>query len=50
MIYGELAQKLRLQMAGTLQKWPRKEIELWGPWFLFTGFAGILIWEEVRGP
>jgi transcriptional regulator with AAA-type ATPase domain/NAD-dependent dihydropyrimidine dehydrogenase PreA subunit len=48
MIYGEITQKLSLSLfPRQLQKWPRQSAEKWGGWFLFSLFAGILIWEEV---
>ncbi|GIL70179.1 hypothetical protein Vretifemale_1031, partial [Volvox reticuliferus] len=50
MIYGELAQKWRIGPTGDaskLLKWPREEAERYGPPFLFSLFAAILIWEEV---
>eukprot|EP00887_Chlorella_sp_A99_P003164 scaffold9.g3164.t1 len=30
-----------------LLKWPREQLDQFGPWFLFSLFAGILVWEEV---
>lgn len=47
MIYGELVQKVRLAAGAKLQKWPKETLERWGPWFLFSLFGGILVWEEV---
>lgn len=46
MLYGELAQRLRLATGGKLRKWPTKAMERWGGWFLFSLFAAILVWEE----
>ncbi|ERN40658.1 transcriptional regulator [Rubidibacter lacunae KORDI 51-2] len=47
-IYGELAQKLSLQMfPRQLKRWPRQSAERWGGWFLFGLFALILLWEEL---
>ena len=25
-------------------KWPKEQVEEWGPWALTAGFAGILVW------
>lgn len=47
MIYGELVQRWRLSSGATLLKWPRELADAYGPWFLFTLFYGILVWEEV---
>ncbi|AFZ46025.1 nitrogen assimilation regulatory protein [Cyanobacterium stanieri PCC 7202] len=49
MIYGEVTQKLTQTLFPNyqLKKWPRKTAEKWGGWFLFTGFALILLWEEL---
>ena len=47
MIYGELVQRWRLGTGAKLMKWPKEQLDRWGQWFLFTSFAGILIWEEV---
>ncbi|GAX80436.1 hypothetical protein CEUSTIGMA_g7875.t1, partial [Chlamydomonas eustigma] len=47
MIYGELVQKWRIASGASLMKWPREMGEEYGPWFLLSLFAGILIWEEV---
>ncbi|GLI58961.1 hypothetical protein VaNZ11_000745 [Volvox africanus] len=50
MIYGELAQKWRTGPAAypsKLLKWPREEAERYGPPFLFSLFAAILVWEGV---
>lgn len=47
MIYGELAQRWQLSRGAALMKWPREEAEKYGPWFLFSLFAAILIWEDV---
>ncbi len=48
MIYGELAQKLSLQIwPRQLGKWPRQQAERWGGWVLFAGFALIFLWEEI---
>jgi len=47
MIYGELVQRVRLAQGAVLAKWPRKQMEAWGPWFLFSLFTAILVWEEV---
>ncbi|EFN59248.1 hypothetical protein CHLNCDRAFT_56815 [Chlorella variabilis] len=30
-----------------LLKWPREQMDKWGPWFLFWLFYAILVWEEV---
>ncbi len=48
MITGELVQRWRVAKGAVLGRWPRKELEQWGPVFLFSLFAGILVWEEVR--
>uniref|UniRef100_A0A7S3UCU1 Cyclic nucleotide-binding domain-containing protein n=1 Tax=Picocystis salinarum TaxID=88271 RepID=A0A7S3UCU1_9CHLO len=45
MIYGELVQRWRLSKGAVLRKWP-KNMDAWGPWFLFWMFAAILVWEE----
>ncbi|GLC68372.1 hypothetical protein PLESTF_000684000 [Pleodorina starrii] len=50
MIFGELAQTWRTSPAGggaRLLKWPREAAERFGPPFLFSLFAAILVWEEV---
>lgn len=48
MIYGEVLQKLSLRVfPRQLKRWPRKEAERWGGWFLFGLFALILLWEEL---
>jgi polyferredoxin len=47
MIYGELVQRWRLNNHAVLRKWPRAQVEKWGPWFLLSLFAIILTWEEV---
>ncbi|NEP42072.1 MAG: 4Fe-4S binding protein, partial [Okeania sp. SIO2H7] len=48
MIYGEIAQKLSLWLwPRQLKKWPRREAEKWGGWFLFGLFALIFLWEEL---
>ncbi|KAL4439939.1 hypothetical protein ABPG75_002940 [Micractinium tetrahymenae] len=48
MVVGELAQGARQAAIPTpLLKWPRQEAEQYGPWFLVSLFAGILVWEEV---
>jgi polyferredoxin len=48
MIYGEITQKLSLWFwPRTLEKWPRREAETWGGWFLFALFALILLWEAL---
>ncbi|AUC61421.1 Transcriptional regulatory protein tyrR [Cyanobacterium sp. HL-69] len=49
MIYGEVTQKLTQILFPNyeLKKWPRKTAEKWGGWFLFSGFALILLWEEL---
>jgi len=49
MIYGEVTQKLTqiLFPHYQLKKWPRKTADKWGGWFLFAGFALILLWEEL---
>ncbi|KAG2494498.1 hypothetical protein HYH03_007267 [Edaphochlamys debaryana] len=47
MIYGELMQKWRVSQGAQLLKWPREAAEKYGPPFLFSLFAGILVWEEV---
>lgn len=48
MIYGELAQRLSLQIfPRQLQAWPRQQAEKWGGWFLFGMFTLILLWEEL---
>ncbi|KAL4421116.1 hypothetical protein ABPG77_001511 [Micractinium sp. CCAP 211/92] len=48
MVVGELAQGARqAAIPGPLIKWPRREAEQYGPWFLVALFAGILVWEEV---
>ncbi|EAZ91389.1 AAA-type ATPase lid domain-containing protein [Crocosphaera chwakensis] len=48
MIYGELTQKVSLWLfPRKLKKWPRKEAETWGGWFLWGLFALILLWEEL---
>ncbi len=48
MIYGELVQTLSLRLwPRTLRPWPRQAAERWGGWFLFAGFALILLWEEL---
>ncbi|KAG2494517.1 hypothetical protein HYH03_007284 [Edaphochlamys debaryana] len=47
MIYGEITQKWRIAMGAPLLKWPRDAAEKYGPPFLFSLFAGILVWEEV---
>ncbi|KAK9840246.1 hypothetical protein WJX74_006102 [Apatococcus lobatus] len=47
MIYGEVVQRWRLAQGAVLRKWPRQLSQEWGPWFLFTLFAAILVWEEV---
>mmetsp|Transcript_24391 Transcript_24391/g.67800 ORF Transcript_24391/g.67800 Transcript_24391/m.67800 type:complete len:568 (+) Transcript_24391:411-2114(+) len=46
MIYGEIAQKLRVEAGAKLMKWPRESVEAWGPWFLYLLFFAILVWEE----
>lgn len=45
MIYGELVQRWRISQGVVLRKWP-KNMDAWGPWFLFGLFAAILVWEE----
>jgi polyferredoxin len=47
MIYGELVQRWRMSQGAQLLKWPREQMDKWGPWFLFSLFFGILVWEEV---
>ena len=47
MIYGELVQRWRESNGVKLLKWPREQLEKYGPWFLFGLFAAILVWEEV---
>ena len=48
MIYGELTQKLSLWLwPRQLGEWPRQWAERWGGWILYTGFAAILMWEEL---
>lgn len=47
MIYGEIVQAWRKSQGAKLMKWPKEEMDQWGPWFLFAMFAGILVWEEV---
>ncbi|KAG2445993.1 hypothetical protein HXX76_000596 [Chlamydomonas incerta] len=50
MIWGELVQKWRTSPAGgaaKLLKWPKEQAEAYGPPFLFSLFAAILMWEEV---
>ncbi|GAB4815576.1 hypothetical protein N2152v2_002622 [Parachlorella kessleri] len=47
MIYGELVQRWRLATGAKLMKWPKEVMEDYGPWFLFSLFYAILIWEEV---
>ncbi|EFJ50727.1 nitrogen assimilation regulatory protein [Volvox carteri f. nagariensis] len=53
MIFGELAQRWRTESspgrggAAKLLKWPRDAAERYGPPFLFSLFAAILVWEEV---
>ena len=47
MAYGELVQRARIAMGANLQKWPRDEMETWGPWFLYGLFYVILVWEQV---
>ncbi len=47
MITGELVQRWRVAQGAVLERWPRKDLEQWGPVFLFSLFAGILVWEEV---
>jgi polyferredoxin len=53
MTFGELAQGLRLKLAGAeddpdsvLRRWPRAEFEKYGGWFMLILFGGILVWEE----
>ena len=40
MIYGELVQRWRLSQGAQLLKWPREQMDRWGPWFLFAMFYG----------
>ncbi|CAE7496982.1 tyrR [Symbiodinium natans] len=47
MIYGEVVQRWRLGQGAVLQKWPTRQLEDYGPWFLFLLFFGILLWEEL---
>ena len=47
MAYGELVQRLRIATGANLRKWPRDEMETWGPWFLYGLFYVILVWEQV---
>ena len=48
MIYGEITQKLSLWLwPRQLQTWPRQWAERWGGWILYSGFALILLWEEL---
>lgn len=44
---GELVQQWRRATGAHLLKWPRETVEAFGPWFLFSLFAAILVWEEV---
>ena len=48
MIYGEITQKLSLWLwPRSLKAWPRQWAERWGGWILYSGFALILLWEEL---
>ncbi|KAG2445992.1 hypothetical protein HXX76_000595 [Chlamydomonas incerta] len=47
MIYGELVQKWRTSGGAELMKWPKEQAEKYGPVFLFSLFAAILMWEQV---
>jgi transcriptional regulator with AAA-type ATPase domain/NAD-dependent dihydropyrimidine dehydrogenase PreA subunit len=48
MIYGEIFQKVSVKLfPRQLKKWPREKAEAWGGWFLYIGFALILLWEEL---
>ncbi|PSC70095.1 ATPase AAA [Micractinium conductrix] len=47
MIYGEIVQRWRVSRGAQLLKWPREQLDHWGPWFLFWLFVAILVWEEV---
>lgn len=43
------APRLRLwsSQGAKLMKWPREWLDRYGYWFMFSLFAGILVWEEV---
>jgi len=47
MIYGEVVQRWRVGQGAVLQKWPTKQLEAYGPWFLYFLFLAILLWEEL---
>ena len=47
MIYGELVQRWQQSTGAKFLKWPREAFERYGPWFLFSLFGAILVWEEV---
>lgn len=48
MIYGELIQTLSLKVwPRSLKRWPRKQADRWGGWFLYGLFALIFLWEEL---
>jgi len=47
MAYGELVQKWRRAKGAALMKWPRKDLDTYGGWFLLALFAIILAWEEL---
>jgi hypothetical protein len=48
MVYGDIVQRWRLAQGAQLRAWPKRSIEAWGPWFLTSLFAAILVWEQVR--
>jgi len=47
MIYGEVVQRWQQARGAVLRKWPVKQLETYGGWFLFSLFYAILVWEEV---
>jgi polyferredoxin len=47
MVWGEIAQRLARALGWQGRPWPRGELDGWTSPVLATGFAAILLWEEL---